>query len=145
MWGTWKKTLVDWRRQQENCSVNSIYKCCTTPRQSPQLLRQTIKLNSKQWHQRWREAWHCLILHSNHRQKGKDVPHKAPKRTEEVFSLPQELSTWLPTPVKESQPQSHHSRTTPPMNNIYEVRAKQDSEKATGTKQVVIWYTEKGD
>lgn len=31
------------------------------------------------------------------------------------------------------------------MNNIYEVKAKQDSEKATGTKQVVIWYREKGD
>lgn len=37
-----KKTWEGWERQGENCSGNSVYKCCTTPGQFPQLLRQTM-------------------------------------------------------------------------------------------------------
>lgn len=88
-------------------------------------------LNPKQQQQRWREAWYCLILRSEKWQKGKNVPHKAPKMTEEALSFPQKLSTWLLTPVKESWPQSQHSTSD---EWHIQVVAKQDSEKATGTR-----------
>ena len=100
-------------------TVQILFTNAAPHRQSPQLLRQIIKLNPKQQQQRWREAQYCLILHSEGRQKYKDIPCKAPKRTEEGFSFPQELSTGLPTPEKESQPQPHHSPAAPLINSVY--------------------------
>lgn len=47
------------------------------------------------------------------------------------FHFPQKLSTWLPTPVKESWPQSQHSTSN---EHYIQVRAKKGFEKATGTK-----------
>lgn len=125
---------MGWRRQQENCSANTTYKCCTTLRPPPQWLRQIIKLNSKQQQQRWKEAWYHGTVSSftpKGGRRARTFHAKLLRGQKKFFSFPQKLSTWLLTLVKESWPQSQHSTSD---EQYTQVGAKQDSEKATGTK-----------